>query len=160
MLNEHGLTLQQEKFARAVGAGKSQAAAFRLAYPASKKWKPESLWSKSSELASRVKVKSRIDSILSKAAADSEVTVGRITREAAAIAFANRLELTRWGPGALGNKVRAIELLARIAGAFKEDNKQKGDALAMLLTALPGNVIGANKDAALDAGDDSTEAER
>ena len=189
MLNEHGLTLQQEKFARAVGAGKSQAEAYRLAYPASKKWQPKSLWSKASMLAASAKVEQRIASILSKAAFNTEVTVERITREAAYIAFGDRRKLMSWGPGGvrivqsakltdaeaacvaeasqtngvdgrtirlkMHDKVRALELLARIAGAFKEDNKQKADALGALLSALPGNVIGANKDAALDAGDDA-----
>ena len=38
------LTPKQEKFAQEVASGKSQADAYREAYPKSKKWKDETLW--------------------------------------------------------------------------------------------------------------------
>ena len=190
MKNEHGLNAKEEAFAVAVAVGATQAEAYRRAFPVSKEWKPETLWRKSSLLAGTVQVKARISALLAKAAAESEVTVERITREASHIAFVDRRKLMSWGPRGvrlvpstkltdaeaacvaevsqtagvdgrtirlkMHDKVRALELLGRIIGAFKEDNKQKGDALAALLAGLPGNVIGANKDAALDAGDDAT----
>lgn len=57
------LTPMQEAFAQAVASGKSKSEAYRIAYPRSKQWKPESVWNKASAIASHVGVSARIDEI-------------------------------------------------------------------------------------------------
>lgn len=54
------LTAQQEAFALAVASGKSQADAYREAYPRSKKWKDEVIYVKASELMANGKVLVRV----------------------------------------------------------------------------------------------------
>lgn len=49
------MTPREEKFARLVVEGKSQSEAYRICYPHSKRWKPESVWSKSAQLAAKVR---------------------------------------------------------------------------------------------------------
>lgn len=48
------MTDRQERFARLVAQGKSQAEAFRETYPASRKWKEDAVWSNASNLARKV----------------------------------------------------------------------------------------------------------
>lgn len=55
-----GLTPQQETFAKALSLGKSQSDAYREAYPRSLKWKPDSIHSKASEMASDRRVMERV----------------------------------------------------------------------------------------------------
>ena len=57
------LTHQQEAFAQAVASGKSQAEAYRTAYPKSLRWKPDSVWNKASALMADVRVSARVDAI-------------------------------------------------------------------------------------------------
>jgi len=77
----------QEKFAIAVASGKTQADAYREAYPKSKGWKPESVHEKASTLARNVKVQSRIDE-LRKAASDiANVSNARVIQEIARLAL-------------------------------------------------------------------------
>jgi hypothetical protein len=54
------LTHQQEAFAQHVASGKSQAEAYRLAYPKSLKWKPDGVWNKASALMADVRVSARV----------------------------------------------------------------------------------------------------
>lgn len=64
-----GLTHQQEAFAQAVASGKSQSDAYRAAYPASTKWRPDSVWVNASQLAADTKVAQRIAAIRAELAA-------------------------------------------------------------------------------------------
>ena len=57
--NEHGLTWQQESFAQILASGRSQADAYRAAYPGSQEWKPEALYAAASALAADHKVSIR-----------------------------------------------------------------------------------------------------
>ena len=61
--NEHGLTWQQESFAQLVASGRSQADAYRAAYPASQEWKSEALYAQSSALAADSKVAVRVKTL-------------------------------------------------------------------------------------------------
>lgn len=96
--NEHGLTPQQETFATAVAAGLSQAEAYRAAYPKSKTWKDESVHSKSCQLAARANVKQRIAALTSAALKKNDVTIERVIRELALIAFGSKRDVMKWGP--------------------------------------------------------------
>lgn len=46
---------REEKFARLLVEGKAQSEAYRIVYPHSKRWKPDSVHSKSSQLAAKVR---------------------------------------------------------------------------------------------------------
>jgi hypothetical protein len=50
----------QEKFAQEVANGKSQSAAYRIAYPKSQTWKDSSVWELASSLMANTKVSSRV----------------------------------------------------------------------------------------------------
>jgi phage terminase small subunit len=81
------LTPQREKFAAGLASGLTQAAAFRKAYPKSLKWKDASVYEKASVLAANVEVRSRVAELTQKAAASNEVTVERVLKELARLAF-------------------------------------------------------------------------
>lgn len=66
------LTAKQEAFALGVVEGKTQAEAYREAYPASRSWKPDSVWVKASKL--MAKVQPRVDELLADVAKRHEVT--------------------------------------------------------------------------------------
>lgn len=81
------LTPAQEKFAAGVAGGLSQAQAYRQAYPKSLRWKEESVWQRASRLAGDAKVRSRVQELAQLAAARNEVTVERVLKEMARLAF-------------------------------------------------------------------------
>lgn len=57
------MTPRQEKFAQEVASGKSQAEAYRVAYPKAMNWKPETLWSAASRLMANCMVSARVAEI-------------------------------------------------------------------------------------------------
>ncbi|OGT57524.1 MAG: hypothetical protein A3E01_08275 [Gammaproteobacteria bacterium RIFCSPHIGHO2_12_FULL_63_22] len=61
--NEHGLTWQQESFAQLLASGRSQADAYRSAYPGSQEWKPETLHPAASKLSADYKVATRVKTL-------------------------------------------------------------------------------------------------
>lgn len=63
------LSAKRELFAQHVASGKSQAEAYRIAYPKSLGWKPDTVWSKASTLMADGKVSERVDAIRSELAA-------------------------------------------------------------------------------------------
>lgn len=88
--NEHGLTPQQEKFAQEVGAaGKSFAAAYRVAYPKSQAWKDSALHPKASELAANDKVSARIAALQAESAKSAGLDSVRILQEVARLAHSD-----------------------------------------------------------------------
>lgn len=74
------LTPKQEKFAQEVASGKSQADAYREAYPRSKKWKAESVHEKASTLMANVKVRSRVDDLRKKVEERTLVDAAKVKR--------------------------------------------------------------------------------
>lgn len=66
------LTAKQEKFVRELVKGKSQRAAYKVAYPASKKWKESAIDSQASRLMANSKVSARYDELQKKV--DEKVT--------------------------------------------------------------------------------------
>lgn len=81
------LTAQQERFALAVASGKTQADAFREAYPKSKDWKPESVHEKASTLAKNVKVMSRIGELKERITSTGIASAARVLQEATRLAL-------------------------------------------------------------------------
>lgn len=83
--NEYGLTPQKEKFAQAMGRGDSQSDAYREAYPSSKKWKPETLYSKASALAADGKVKARVAMLCKKVEEKSVLKAAEVINQLAGL---------------------------------------------------------------------------
>lgn len=81
------LTPQREAFAAALATGITQAAAYRQAFPRSLNWKDETVWRKASLMAANGEVRARVEELSKKAASANEVTVERVVRELARLAF-------------------------------------------------------------------------
>jgi phage terminase small subunit len=81
------LTPKREAFAAGLAQGLTQAAAYRKAYPVSLKWQDRSVWQKASELAGNVEVQARVAELVGKAAKANEITVERVLKELARLAF-------------------------------------------------------------------------
>lgn len=175
--NEHGCTPGQERFAQLVGSGVNQSEAYRQAFPSSVKWKPENVRSKASNLAALAHVAARIAAIQAAAAERAELDAAEIMAEIRRLAHSDiggimhpdgrvklpheldaatraavasfkideygRIEYKFW------DKNAALEKAAKIKGLYKEDNKQKADALSELLGSLQGNVMTPSPGAAL-----------
>lgn len=99
--NRGKLTSQQEKFCQHYALNQSGADAYRHAYPASKKWKPNTFHPQVSRTLADPKIAARIRALEAKASEIAEkkfeVTVEKITQELAAIAFANADDYYSWG---------------------------------------------------------------
>lgn len=72
------LTTKQERFVQELIKGKSQREAYKIAYPASEKWKDENVDSKASNLLKNAKVKTRYEELKKK-------TEEKITYDAAEV---------------------------------------------------------------------------
>ena len=83
----NGLTKKREDFARLYVEYGCASEAFREAFPASRRWKPESVHRKASELLKDVKVLSRIEVLRNKRAEKLDISENRVLAEIAAIAF-------------------------------------------------------------------------
>ncbi len=81
------LTPKREAFAAGLAQGLSQAEAYRRAFPASLKWKDVAVHNRASELAGLGEVRVRVAELGAKAAAANEVTVERVVKELARLAF-------------------------------------------------------------------------
>lgn len=113
------LNPRKERFAALVAQGKSQAAAYREAFPGSKKWKDKTVWARASELAADSKVLGRVEELQRKAATAHEVTQERIVKELARIAFCNQRSLMTWGPRGV-SLLDSDELSEDVAAAVSE----------------------------------------
>lgn len=170
MKNEHGLTQQQERFAQEVASGKSQAEAYRIAYPRSSQWKQSTVHQKASTLMANRKVLERVAALQRSAAEKSVLSAERTLNEVARIAYADisgivnsdgsfkRLhELDAETRAAVSsfkidkdgvieyrfwNKSDALEKAMKHLGLYAQDNKQASGGLCELFAALGGNVFG------------------
>lgn len=127
------LTPNQEAFATGIASGMTQAESYRKAYPKSLKWAEKSVWERASRLAASDKVQSRVAELGQKAAAANEVTVERIVRELALIAFGNKRAVMKWGPGGLLLR-ESIELTddeAAQVSEVKETTSATGGSLSL-----------------------------
>lgn len=83
------LTSQQEAFARAVAEGKSQAEAYRTAYPRSNDWKDSAVWSEASRLMAAPKVSARVAELRAEISKAAQVEVVQVVKELAAVTFSD-----------------------------------------------------------------------
>ena len=89
------MTPQREAFAAALAQGMTQAAAYRVAYPKSLKWKDATVWDSASKLAANPEVRHRVAELVQKAAGANEVTVERVVKEFARLAFVDVRKMSR-----------------------------------------------------------------
>ena len=89
------LTPQREAFAAALAQGMTQAAAYRAAYPKSAKWKDATVWEEASRIAAIPEVRARVTDLVQKAASSNEVTVERVVKEFARLAFVDVRKMAR-----------------------------------------------------------------
>ena len=162
------LTPQREKFAREVASGKSQADAYRTAYPRALKWKEEAVWSQASRLMADSEVAARVSSLVKMVEQEFAIETSELLRETSRIAFSDirktmRADGTYLPPAELDEdtaravssfeddgkgKIRyrfwdknvALEKLFKHQGLFEKDNKQKSDPLKEFILSLGGNI--------------------
>lgn len=165
------LTPRQERFAVEVASGKSQAEAYRIAYPKSLKWKDTAVWVQASVLMSNSNVSQRVKDLQAKSAEMAGLDAARIKEEIRRLAHsdiagiidpatgkvrlpheldaATRAAVASFKIDEYGrieykfwDKNSSLERAAKILGLFKEDNSQKADALAEFAKAVQGKSIG------------------
>jgi hypothetical protein len=150
---EDGLTPQRELFAHEVAKGKTQAAAYRIAYPSATKWKADAVHAKASELAADPKVRMRITELQRAAADRAELDAAEVIREIRRLAVsdiagimhadgrvklphelddATRAAVASFKIDEYGrieykfwDKGAALDKAAKIKGLFKADNEQQ-----------------------------------
>lgn len=89
MKNEHGLTQQQEAFARLLVEGMSQADAYRGAYKSSAKWKAATVHECASRLAMDRKIHTRVCALQAIAAEASSLKAADILNETKRVALSD-----------------------------------------------------------------------
>ena len=160
---------QQERFALGVASGRSQAEAYREAYPKSRAWKDPAVHSDASALAANPKVSLRVRE-LRRQITDIEIATARQALvEASRIAlfdirkamnpdgtFKKPNELDADTAAAIASvkikpngeaeykfwdKNTALEKLFRHHGLYEKDNDQKTDPLVEFLRGLSGSAL-------------------
>lgn len=100
------LTSAQDHFARLVVEGKTQAEAYRTAYPKSQKWKDETVWPAASRMMANSKIAARVDNLRRQLASRSILTAEKVLAEIGKIAFSDVRKI--FGPG--GELIRISDL--------------------------------------------------
>lgn len=163
-----GLTPQQERFAQEVASGKSQAEAYRIAYPKSQKWKPATLWREASKLMVNPKVSTRVEELRASIAKAAQVETVRVVQELARVALSDvrkvfhedgrvksphelddataaAVSSVEFDPDGgfkvkLWDKNSAADKLMKHLGAYERDNKQGGAGLIAVSTLDPAKL--------------------
>lgn len=127
------LTAKREAFAVALASGMSQSAAYRVAFPKSASWKDASVWDQASKLAANPEVRQRATELATKAAAANEVTVERVVRELARVAFGDRRRVMSWGPSgvSLMDSEEIDEADAAMVAEVSETTTKDGGSIKM-----------------------------
>ena len=89
------LSPQQEKFALGVASGKSQAEAYRAAYPKSWQWKDSAVYSQSSALMANGKVSQRVRELRERITSTGIASAERVLIEASRLALFDPRKLFR-----------------------------------------------------------------
>ena len=106
------LPFDEEKFAQLVAIGKTQSAAYRESFPKSKKWKPETIWSHASRLASDDKVRARIDELREEMRQSANITLQSHLEEL------ERLKRVAYLSGEIAAMLKAEELRGKASGFY------------------------------------------
>lgn len=174
MINEYGLTPQQESFAQKVVSGETLSDAYRASYSA-KKMSEKTIHEEASRLAANPKVAARISAMQAEAADIAILKAVDVLLEVKAIALADiggivnddgSLRLLHEVPRELRravasfevdknggvkyrfwSKLDALEKAMKHLGLYEKDNTQKGNPLRELLDSLGGHVVGVSSGA-------------
>lgn len=153
------LSQQQERFAIEVASGKTQADAYRLAYPKAAKWKDEAVYVAGAKMMANGKVSVRVAELQAAAADKAVDEVLLIARENLRLAQSKisgimhpdgrvklpheldpeteaaiaSFKIDEYGriEYKFWDKNSALERAAKILGLFKKDNEQKPPAIAI-----------------------------
>lgn len=162
---EQGLTAQQETFALGLSKGLSQSEAYREAYPRSRKWKADAVWSSASVLAKDPKVSARVASLREAIAEQTILKTAEILTEIRRLALFDikdlfdtqgrllsphevavdaRRSIVAFDVDEFGrikvksaDKLRALEIAARILGLFEKDNQQQAPTVFQTIELVP-----------------------
>jgi len=127
------LTQKQEIFALALFEGLSQRQAYYRAYPASKKWKDNSVDQSASLLASSPKIIQRLAELREKAEKKSILKLETVIQELQKIALMDDEELEQYYKAP--DKLKALDMLMKHLGGYEKDNSTK--ITAQIVTMLP-----------------------
>ncbi len=118
------LNVRQEQFVQEIAKGKTQRQAYLLAYPGSKKWKPETVDSKSSVLANNGKVLARLEEIQREIERRNSVSREAVIEQLRALGFADiPVRNVR-----ASDKLKALEIIVRILGYDKHGSNEITEA--------------------------------
>lgn len=126
------LNARQEQFAQELAKGTTQRQAYLIAYPNARKWKPETVDSRASDLANDPKVFARLEELRREIERKNGISREAIIDQLKALGFAN---IPVKNLRAL-DKIKALEVMVRILGYDKsppdestEISKKRHDAL-------------------------------
>jgi len=169
MLNEHGLTPQQESFAQKVVSGETLSDAYRASYKAGR-MTAKTIHEAASRVAADGKVGARLRAMQAAAAEIATLKAADVLWEVKTLALADvggimnedgtfrrlhelppdlrravaSFEVDKDGvvKYRFWNKLDALEKAMKHLGLYEQDNRQKTDPLRELLDSLSGAVIG------------------
>jgi len=110
------LTPKQEAFAVGIAKGLTQSASYRLAFPHSQKWKDQSVWTCAAMLINVPQVQRRVDELKAKAALRNDISVERVLKEIARLAFFDIRKLVNADGSLIAIKDLDDDSAAAIAG--------------------------------------------
>lgn len=124
------LTSKQDKFARLVASGKTQADAYRGAYDVGKNTKAETVINKASELMRNGDIKARVEGLQEKAAEKSAVTLEGLTKD---LRLIHEMALMKddSGKAQLPSAVKSVETIAKLHGLMVDKRHLKVDAKSL-----------------------------
>lgn len=106
------LTPKQDKFARLVAEGKTQADAYRGAYDVSKNTKPETVLKLASKLMQKGDIRGRVEELRAKADIRTVETIEKLTNELnTVLQMALKLEQTASAVSAINSKAKLLGLI-------------------------------------------------
>lgn len=122
------MTVQKELFVQGLLAGKNKTEAYLFAYPEEKNKNKRTTQNKASLLAKRPEVVARLEELRAGARQDTEVTLNQF------ILDLQKLALAEVNPMTLrpGDKLRAMELLAKVMGFDRSAESAEQDPVKVI----------------------------
>lgn len=137
-MKEVKLNPRQEQFVQELAKGTTQRQAYLLAYPNSKKWKPETVDSKSSILANSGKVLARLEELQREIEERNSVSRDVVIEQLKKLGFT---EIPARNVRA-SDKLKALEIIVRIMGYDKQTMEDlAGESHEHVLTSLTADQI-------------------
>lgn len=125
---KHGLRPAESRFAAEVAAGKSQAEAYRIAFPRSRRWTDKSVHESASRLAHTAKVAARVASLVEHA----EARVGMTHEE-----WIRKWMVVESDSKTLYDRREALKEIGKALGYYKPEKHQSDVAVNVEHRVLP-----------------------